>query len=509
MEQEKAAALVEENMKTIFAYALSRISPREDAEDLAGDIILAILQSAPKIRDDNAFFAYIWAIAANTYKKFLRKRHRARCDALEEDTASEEDFTREIFQAAEFNTLRRELALLSREYRECTVAYYFDGLSCAQTSSKLHISLEMVKYYLFKTRKILKEGICMEREFGTKSYQPAPFELCTIYAGRYNAEYHNLFHRKLPGNILVSTYYTPMTIRELAIELGVAAVYLEDEIALLEKYRLLTNLGGGKYQASLVIFTESYMEEFYRTAENPCQESLRPILQAVRDKLPKLREIGFTGAELEDDILLWALLFSLMLKGNECYQASRTDGTAQRELYHGALGTNYGTDYIPPKDSEYECFSFAGYYGMKKGLALAASFADFNILPERNRFLTNAEQIKSSLDDLLAGKQAPAIPIVTQDERNAIERILQPEIQAVGRLYESLHRIAAQIMRVHAPKHILSDTDRIVAETLLFRTVGFLGACAVKSGALSIPDTSLTLGAILYWTEDGTAKCNA
>ena len=59
--------------------------------------------------------------------------------------------------------LRRELALLSREYRECTVAYYFEGLSCAETASRLHISLEMVKYYLFKTRKILREGISMER----------------------------------------------------------------------------------------------------------------------------------------------------------------------------------------------------------------------------------------------------------------------------------------------------------------------------------------------------------
>ena len=72
----KVSAAVEENMKTIFAYALSRVSHREDAEDLAGDIILAILKSAPKIRDDNAFFGYIWAIAANTYRKYLRGKGR-------------------------------------------------------------------------------------------------------------------------------------------------------------------------------------------------------------------------------------------------------------------------------------------------------------------------------------------------------------------------------------------------------------------------------------------------
>ena len=169
MEQEKISALVEENMKTIFAYALSRVSHREDAEDLAGDIILAILKSAPRIRDDNAFFGYIWAIAANTYKKYLYKKGRIRCEELDEGAADEKDFVQDILQTEQFSALRRELALLSREYRECTVAYYFEGLSCGETAARLHLSLEMVKYYLFKTRKLLKEGIGMEREFGTKS----------------------------------------------------------------------------------------------------------------------------------------------------------------------------------------------------------------------------------------------------------------------------------------------------------------------------------------------------
>lgn len=55
MEQERVAALVEENMKTIFAYSLSRVSHKEDAEDLCSDIILAILASAQHLRDDDAF----------------------------------------------------------------------------------------------------------------------------------------------------------------------------------------------------------------------------------------------------------------------------------------------------------------------------------------------------------------------------------------------------------------------------------------------------------------------
>lgn len=64
-------------MKTIFAYALSRVSNKKNAEDLAGGIALAILKSVPKIRDDNAF-GYIslpmhgtQVTAASLLKQFL------------------------------------------------------------------------------------------------------------------------------------------------------------------------------------------------------------------------------------------------------------------------------------------------------------------------------------------------------------------------------------------------------------------------------------------------------
>ena len=51
MKQNQVSAFAEENMKTIYAYALSRVSNREDAEDLAGDILLALLSNASRLRD--------------------------------------------------------------------------------------------------------------------------------------------------------------------------------------------------------------------------------------------------------------------------------------------------------------------------------------------------------------------------------------------------------------------------------------------------------------------------
>lgn len=495
MEQQKVYELVEENMKTIFAYALSRVSHREDAQDLAGDIILAILGSAPRIRDDNAFFGYIWAIAANTYKKFLQRRNRIRYEELDDKMAGEEDFTGEILRAAEYNTLRRELALLSREYRECAIAYYFDGLSCAETASRLQISPEMVKYYLFKTRKILKEGISMEREFGQKSYQPAAFEFNAVFSGSANMEYQNLFNRKLPGNLLISAYYTPMTVRQLAIELGVASTYLEDEVALLEKYGLLTALPGGRYQSRLIIFTDDYRDEFFRQAEKTLASQVGDILFGAAKKLPRLRALEFPGSGLDDNRLLWALLFELINSGWRFYRAGRADAPAEG-LYEGIDGICYANSCSSPGDPVYTAPAFAGYCGIDA--RYAASYADYGILPPGNRFSSHCADIAASLDGSLAGDVLPAVPVVSGEQKANILEILQEESHAFARLYESLYSCALSILKSHAPENMEQIADKVLTHVLFFHTVGLIGLCAVRSGALTIPEGDSPLGAMVY-----------
>ena len=499
MEQEKIAELAAENMKTIFAYSLSRVSHREDAEDLAGDIILAILQSGPKLRDDNAFFGYIWAIAANTYKKFLQKRNRIQHTQLDEELAEEGDFTQKILRSEEYGILRRELALLSREYRECTVAYYFDGLSCAETASKLHISLEMVKYYLFKTRKILKEGISMEREFGVKSYNPEKFQFRTIFSGKSNMQYQHLFDRKLPGNILLATYYIPMTIRELAVELGVASAYLEDEIDLLKRYNLLTALPGGKYQAHLVIFTADYLNEFSRTAEQSFAGDVYAILSSVREKLPEIRAMGFPGSDFDDNRLLWALLFELTSQG--WYRFKKALGVDEEELYRGSTGVNYGVSGDRSAEySEYTAPTFAGFAGINKHYA--ACYADFGILPKRNRYSAHRTEIAESLDAVLDGNAEALLPVISNTQKKSLNTILSQNIKDFAELYEDIYDRALSIMSEHAPKSVSAIMDKAIANTLLFNTVGLIGACAVRSGALTIPDDDTPLGAFIYETEN-------
>lgn len=504
MEQEKIVSFLEENIKTIYAYALSRVSCKEAAEDLAGDIMLAILQDGHRVEREEAFFGYVWSIAANTYKKYLYKKSRIEFACLEDTDIKAEDFTTDVvenlWQKEQTGKLQRELALLSKEYRECTVAYYLDGLSCKEVAEKFQISLEMVKYYLFKTRKLLKEGIGMNREFGEKSYKPGTFELVTIFDERYNAEYVNLFKRKLPGNVLLSTYYTPMTIRELSIEMGVSTIYMEDEVTVLESYGMLKALPGGKYQTNLAIITEEYTKEFYRTVKDECQRRMRDILAMVRAKMEEIRSVGFIGNHLSEERLLWGFLYMLMHHGYEAFEAERkTMGTIK--LYGESTGICYGMDFVEPANTEYGSGYFAGFSGIDE--KYAAAFGDFGILPKENHYILHSETIREKIYEALGEPQKASFMILTQTEYAQLRTLLQEEIFMMKELYEYLTEQGTELMRVHAPAHIAEVIPTLIARIIYFRTVGLVGGCALKSGALEIPKEPGPVALYVYTiTED-------
>jgi len=55
--------------KTIFSYCLARTASVQDAEDLAQDILVAFLSSVQNLRDEEAFYAFMWSVAGNVTRQ--------------------------------------------------------------------------------------------------------------------------------------------------------------------------------------------------------------------------------------------------------------------------------------------------------------------------------------------------------------------------------------------------------------------------------------------------------
>ncbi len=311
MTRERAAELISENLKTVYAWALSRVSDKFDAEDLAGDIVDAAIANADKLRDDRAFYGWFWQLARNTYKTYLAKKQKTPAAPLDDSAGNIPAEMPETDGRAE--SLRREIAFLSENYRKCTVDYYFNDLSVKEISEKYAISRDMVKYYLFKTRKILKEGIPMERQFGEKSFNPSDVAIFMMCLKSVPATYSDFIcGRKLPAQIVSSAYYSPMKLEELSVELGIPTVYLEDEVKLLQKYNLLCEKNG-KFRSNIMQIDIPFLERYYKKVFEEAGEPLSRLCEGIKNKLPKIRETSFGNKQYCDELVLWnALVFTVV-----------------------------------------------------------------------------------------------------------------------------------------------------------------------------------------------------
>jgi len=300
---------------------------------------------------------------------------------------------------------------------------------------------------------------------------------------------------------MLSTYYTPMNIRELSLELGVATPYLEDEVTLLEKYGLLRKQNNGKYQTNLVVFTEAFTNEFYKLSKKECVSKLTNILRNAKTKLKDIRKIGFIGDQLDDNRLLWSFLWMIMRSGYSKFEQSNSAYSKKDILYNGATGINYGEDYDDAAiDKKYSCDAFAGYAGIDEAYAIA--FADFGVIPEQNRYCLNSALYKDLLYNALENPANAKFPILKTSDINAVEKIFAAEISDMAELYVYLNASAVITMQNHAPVHVNDQIEHIIGSTIFFRTVGFIGGCAFDSNELFVSDDNKPFALYGYKCED-------
>ena len=189
---------IAEISRTIYSYCRAKTPSQQDAEDLSQDILLELMKSVDNIRNDKAFYAFMWGVAGNVYKQWCRKKQKNIACELPENIPDEEEIPDD--GSSDIYLLRRELTLLSERYRKATILYYIEGCSCSEISNLLAISESMVKYLLFKSRKKLKEGMNMERNLGELSYNPKT--LIPMYSGQGPNQFWQFMQSKIKQNIL-------------------------------------------------------------------------------------------------------------------------------------------------------------------------------------------------------------------------------------------------------------------------------------------------------------------
>lgn len=298
----------EDYMAQMFYFCLKKTRNGKEAEDLAGDISLNIIAALGKGTVPVNFSAWVWQIARNAYSRWVFRRHQGlgpgEADISEYEIADgRKSMEEERIYEEELKLLRRELAFIAADYRDILVAYYMETKKTQEIADALNLPKGTVVSKLFRARKILKEGMEMAREFGSKSYKPENVEFC---ASGYVTESlpWGAVARKMPTNILLEAAQNPSTLEELAISLGTALPYMEEEVELLEKATLLKKVGNQYITNFLIISKEARMQLYYLMRGNS-QVRSELLDKIVSETLGELRRLGIVRGGMDDNSLKW------------------------------------------------------------------------------------------------------------------------------------------------------------------------------------------------------------
>ena len=473
MDKQELDVRVKEIAKTLLSYCTARTSNHFEAEDLAHDIILEIYKSANNIRNADAFYGFMWAIAGNVYKQWCKSKAKNKECELTDELPDVAELLDEDDSA--LYLLRRELTLLSEKYRKAVVLYYIENKSCSEISNRLGISESMVKYLLFKSRQILKEGMSMERNYGQQSYNPKGLSL--LFWGNGANRYYHLCDSKISQNILFACYNDKLSAEQISLEIGVALPYMEDKLADLCEHELLKK-DGNRYYTNIVIFTKDFANEVNtKTAE--LRERIADLLTAsVTEHEKEVREIGFFGADMGGNAFAWQMVSFIL------YYAVIV--ILQNEIQIVYPKDKFGT----------ECFIWGAEngdqssWGSKFGFGISdvvnsagdyVQFMDFPINGEMVHHYCNRQNVTSVFFDIAKGNtehfsdndKALAAdmvrkgyviskdeglfvntPVFTKEQHNTLQTIFADTAAQIADDAEKLMDTVTKILKNHVPVHL-------------------------------------------------------
>ena len=277
----------ENYMEKLFYFCLKKTGDQTEAEDLTQDIALQIVISLNKGTVPTGFSAWVWQIARNRYSVWAKRKRKRRESVTGSDIGDyeiedeSEGILDGIIRTEETALLRRELAFIKSDYRNIVVAYYIENKSVRDIALSLSLSESAVKQRLFRARQILKEGMDMAREFGKLSYRPENIAFWVNGLPGANGEPRIYVSRSLSKNIMLAAYRTPATAEELAMEVGVALPYMEEELSTLVDATLMKK-NGDKYETNFFIVSAEAQEKIFAHLRGIAPELTKAIIDTIK-----------------------------------------------------------------------------------------------------------------------------------------------------------------------------------------------------------------------------------
>ena len=287
MKKQRADELILQYLPKIYGFAMKKAFSFDEAEELSSDIVVQVYESLLLANEIFNIDGYVWRISEHVYSKFVSSKKKREgisingMDLPDDAVALAEDSTAELYR------LRREIAFLTETRRKIVYSFYYQNKPISVITKEMGIPEGTVKWHLNKARNDLKEGFIMERKIGKLGIKPIE-AISYGHSGDpgTNGGPEHYLGNKLNLNIVYSVYYEPKTVNEIAEELGVTPVYIEDNVKLLEANGFLVMQEGKRYTTYVKFNPETYSAEF---KDKQLQKKMEIAKLLAREYVPQVR----------------------------------------------------------------------------------------------------------------------------------------------------------------------------------------------------------------------------
>ena len=167
------SVLVRKYQKSVHALAWRKIGDFHIAEDITQETFLQAYQKLPTLKKPQRFASWLYVIAANYCKMWLRKKHLSTQPLENTSSAQLEKVTYSGYvieenerttAEAQREVVKKLLAKLQESDRTIITLYYLGGMNYEQISEFLGVSVSAIKSRLHRARQRLKKEEPMIRE---------------------------------------------------------------------------------------------------------------------------------------------------------------------------------------------------------------------------------------------------------------------------------------------------------------------------------------------------------
>ena len=299
----------------LFGFCYARTNDSYEAEELCSDIMYALVKAAHSDGEIESVYPFIWRVARNVYADFSNNRRKRAENIYEGDSneillgVAEEDTSDDTAELLTY--IYRRIAFLTKAYREVMIMFYIDGLSTAQIAKAQGTSEGAVRQRLFSARQKIKSEV--EEMAETYNKPVALDKINYVFWGTGSPAWgdpSSTCERMFSKHIICLCHKKPMSASEIAEELNVPTVYVEEELEILCKgengeYGLLRRLDNGKYAINIVLLDKDVFEK----ANEIYMKRLPKICDTISDyiEVHKAEYLAYPYLNIKVDmnLILW------------------------------------------------------------------------------------------------------------------------------------------------------------------------------------------------------------